>query len=358
MTKLPTFKQLYRFIDDLERSLGYDPGLSIDCDNVVLCGVGGSAVSGYFVADCCMTKSLKPVRLVRYPGLPSWAGVRTLAVISSYSGNTAETMEMYREARIRGCSLVIVTSGGELRAVTEADGYHLVLLPEGLHPRHAIGYMIGFTLAVLRFAGCPDISYHIRGFVPSLREFRDTRAVPERCEARKLAGNLIGKVPVVCSDSSMASVAFRWKTQLNENSKMVAFCESFPLFGASALNGWLNDVHQNYELVFLMGDDPRYKKLRDAAEAAKRAGCGVTVVELGGRTQLEDMFRAIILGDYVSVYIANLRGIDPAEVPPVIQMKAKLSLKIRGFSEHPRPLLQTQRSASLRSLDSSIQSRF
>ncbi len=82
----------------------------------------------------------------------------------------------------------------------------------------------------------------------------------------------------------MASVAFRWKTQFNKNSKMVVFCESPPLFGTNVLNEWLNDVRQNYDLVFLVGGDLCYGRLRNAIETTKKTGCGVTVIELGRRT--------------------------------------------------------------------------
>ncbi len=87
-------------------------------------------------------------------------------------------MKIYREARARGCSLMAVTSGGELRVAAKANSYHLILLLKGLYPRHAIGYTIGFTFAVLRSAGCLNVSDYIRGFMPSLREFCDTKAAP------------------------------------------------------------------------------------------------------------------------------------------------------------------------------------
>ena len=95
-------EQLYHFVDDLEKSLSYDPREVFDCDSILLCGVGGSAVSGDFAADCCYAESSKFLCLMKYPELPSWVGPRTLAIVSSYSGNTAETMHMYHQAKARG----------------------------------------------------------------------------------------------------------------------------------------------------------------------------------------------------------------------------------------------------------------
>lgn len=321
---LSTSEQLFHFIDDLERSLDYEPGRTFDCDSIVLCGVGGSAVSGYFVSDCFFGISTKPIRLIRYPELPSWAGPRTLAVISSYSGNTAETLEMYRQAKSRGCSVSVVTSGGILRSEAESSGDHLALLPEGMHPRHAIGFMIGYTLSIMRSAGCPDLSGRIRAIIPSLRGYRDS-VTCEDGQAKALARTFEGKVPVVCADSWMASVAFRWKTQINENSKFVAFCESSPMFDAHAMKGWTG-ARDDFILVLLNGGSRNNPGL--SAASLEGAGCEVIDVPLGGAGRLDDMFRTIILGDYISMYMAEARGIDPAEVRPVMQMKEKLSRSI------------------------------
>ena len=106
MSDIPLKDQLHGFIDDLERSLRFRLDSTIDCDNIILCGVGGSAVSGDFAADCCYSESTKPIILVKYPDLPEWVGSRTLAVISSYSGNTAETLHMHDQAKARGCTIV------------------------------------------------------------------------------------------------------------------------------------------------------------------------------------------------------------------------------------------------------------
>lgn len=326
---IPTSVQLYHFIDDLEASLGYRPDAEFDCDNIVLCGFGGSAVSGYFAADCCYTESRKYIHLLKYPELPNWVGPRTLAIVSSYSGNTAETLALYTQAKSKGCVVVAVTSGGKLRQFAEDGGDHLVLLPTGMHPRHAIGYMIGYTLAIIRAAGGPDLEDRIRAIVPSLRKYRDDVALSEDGLARSLAKDLGSKVPVICSDTSMQSVAFRWKTQINENSKFVAFCDSVPQFQYSGLDAWVGTTRDNYMLVMLLGSDDDISKgtsyLEHAANLLESSDANHRVIRLGGSSTFENMFRAIILGDYMSVYMAENRGIDPAEVRPVMQMKAKLA---------------------------------
>lgn len=318
---IPTDLQLYHFVDDLEKSLSKKIKLDIDCDKIILCGVGGSAVSGDFVADCCYEGSKVPIRLVRYPYLPEWTDSRTLAVVSSYSGNTVETLEMYNQAKARGCRIVVITSGGILMDAAIAAGDDTMRLPVGMHPRHAIGYMIGYTLAVIRCAGGPDLSDRIKDFIPALRDYRDTVS-SENGQAMKIAKDIIGTVPVMCSDSYMRSVAFRWKTQINENSKFVAFCESEPEFRGN-IDAWSQDPHEECTVIVLRGNIPDVVAL-DEDVLSMHGDQKIIVIHIDGATPLESMFRAIILGDYVSVCMAKIRGIDAAEVKPVIQLKAKL----------------------------------
>ncbi len=319
---IPTGLQLYHFVDDLERSLSEKVDFDIDCDEIILCGVGGSAVSGDFAADCCYDESKVPIRLIKYPDLPEWVDSRTLAVVSSYSGNTAETLEMYHQAKARGCRIVVITSGGVLMSEARDSGDDMMPLPVGMHPRHAIGYMIGYTLAVIRCAGGPDLSDRIRRFIPSLREYRDAVSSPEG-QATAIAKEFMGSVPIICSDSYMRSVAFRWKTQVNENSKFVAFCESEPEFGACHADAWSDAPRRECIVAVLRGDIPEPAPL-DALVGSMHPEQKVMVIPIDGATPLENMFRAIILGDYVSVFMAEIRGIDAAEVRPVMQMKAKL----------------------------------
>lgn len=329
MADIPLKEQLYGFTDDLERSIREEFELDIDCDDIVLCGVGGSAVSGDFSADCCYIDSAKPVVSIKYPDLPSWVGPRTLAVISSYSGNTVETLHMREQAKSRGCTIVNVTSGGRLMELAQECGEHIITLPKGMQPRHAVGYMIGYTLGVIRCAGGPDLSDAILGFIPSLKGFRDRGALSDGCLARDIASKLMDHVPVVCADACMRSVAYRWKTQFNENAKYVAFCDSELGFGTPASDIWCGSPEGSAMPVLLIGCRDgmcdNAEALEDAARRLEEAGAPHIAVRLGGSSTLENMFRALILGDYISMYMANTRRIDPAEVRPVMQLKAKLA---------------------------------
>lgn len=333
-----TRDQLYHFVDDLEEALGFRAPEGLSYDEVILCGVGGSAVSGDFVTDCCTGESTRYICSIRYPDLPSWVGPRTLAIVSSYSGNTAETVEMYRQSKERGCGVVVLTSGGTLRELAIENGDILVPLPEGMHPRHAIGYMIGYTLRIVESMEPIGVSDRILGMIPSLRAYRDRCAEGDRPLARELASRFMGRVPVVCIDSRMPSVAFRWKTQINENSKLVAFCESSPGFIDSEAGRW-DAVPGSFVLALLTGRDDGPSRLAGSLGAGDDV---LEAVDLGGGSPLENMFRAIILGDYTSIFMAEMRGVDPAEVRPVMRMKEKLS-RAAGADGHPRASHESRR---------------
>ena len=327
---LSTSEQLHNFVDDLERTLDTDVPEVPRCRNVILCGMGGSAITSDIVADCCFCSSPLPITVQKSPLLPNWVGKGTLAVISSYSGNTAETIEMYERARDRGCTVVAITSGGKLLELARRDGRIAMTLPEGLHPRHAIGYMIGYTLRIMNSAGCPDISDEIRSILPSLRDYRDALE-REDSMAHRLASEILDHVPFVLAESRLKSVVLRWKTQFNENSKYVAFCSSVPEFRYCGLESWTLVSQENFKPILLEGCEASRgcvgRSVAAVKQALKDSGKEFTDIVLGGANEMEDMFRAIMLGDYTSIFMAELRGIDSAEVKPVMLMKERLKTR-------------------------------
>lgn len=320
-------EQLHNFIDDLERCLNYDYGERIECDNIILSGMGGSAISGNVVADYCLQRSEKPVVAIMNASLPNWVNERSLVIISSYSGNTLETLESYKQAMNIGCKKVIITSGGILKQLAEKNGDRMILLPDNLHPRHSIGYMIGYIFGVIKAAtkiGTPD---DILGVIDSLREYRKELEDKNNGIAMKLARQYIDCIPVICSYSSIQSITFRWKTQFNENSKYVAFCGTISEFVYSDLKGWINNRRPNYILTIILDNEGCIKKDIYASKLIsylKDHNVDYHLILLDGASSMENMFRALMLGDYISIYMAEIQGIDPSGVPPITLLKQKL----------------------------------
>lgn len=323
---IPTSKQLHDFIDDLEKCLNYDYPEKIDCDNIVLCGMGGSAISGNIVADYCMGSAKKPIAVVMNASLPNWVGKRTLAIISSYSGNTLETLEAYKQSLSMGCKRVIITAGGIMEQLAKKNGDPLILLPDNLHPRHSIGYMIGYIFGVIRAAADIEKPTDILDSIESLRKYRDSLE-KKYGSAFRLAKRFIGHIPVICSYSDIQSVVFRWKTQFNENSKYVAFCTTMSEFVYSDLKGWANGQKSNYSLLILVNDE---KQIKDDIYASRLIGyledhkVDFELLSLGGKTRSENMLRALMFGDYTSMFMAEIQNIDSSGVPPITLLKKKL----------------------------------
>ena len=322
---IPTSEQLHMFVDNLEEALGYDVGFRVQCRNIVLCGMGGSAISGDIVCGCYQGISRLPIAVNKSPDLPAWVDGDSFVIISSYSGNTLETVEMYKQALARGAKMVVMTSGGILAEKAAEDGVFVKMLPDDMHPRHAIGYMIGYTAAFVRAAGCSDISYKIRSAIPGLRDYRDfLEGNPSY--TRGLAEKFMSTIPVIMSDSALAPVAFRWKTQFNENSKYVAFNGSTSEFKYGGFLPWVRTSGLPFTLAILSGGGASGEDaaLIESMESLDASGTDYLVIGLGGTEPMEDVFRAIMLGDRISLEMAEIRGIDAGAVPPIRRLKDKL----------------------------------
>lgn len=312
-------EQLDGFIDDLVRSLSFDIGKTYDCDNIILCGMGGSAISGVIATDCCMEKAKKPIAIIKTPIMPKWVNERTLAIISSYSGNTAETVELYKAAKERGCTIVTQTSGGVLEKYSVRDGYDTIKLPDDMHPRHCIGYMIGYTLSLFKSAGCVDMTQDIIACVDSLRAYMD------KMKASGILGDLCrklnGKVPVICSGYAVQTSAFRMRSQFNENSKLVAFCCTTGDFKYSSMDVWMSNKKRKEFALILLSDKVNTRYYSEIKERTTELGISCINLEFDCKSILEDAFISIILGDSLSIEIAKARGIEPSEVPAVRRLK-------------------------------------
>lgn len=337
MNKLAsTNEQLHNFIDDLEKCLNYEFECEIECDKIVLCGMGGSAISGNIVADYYLEISKIPIITMMNASLPKWVDDRTLTIVSSYSGNTLETLETYRQSLEIGCKRIVITAGGLLKELANKNNDTLILLPENLHPRHSIGYMIGYILGILRSVNSLEPPNDILESIESLKKYREELEDRENGIAIELARYYIDNIPVICSYNKIQSIIFRWKTQFNENSKYVAFCTTVSDFVYSDLKGWVNGRRPNYSLTVIVDDDNRiddYFHTSKLITYLNDHNVKYKLVSLDGKTNAENMLRALMLGDYISMYMAQIQNIDPAGVPPISSLKKKLKPIIEKKTE-------------------------
>ncbi len=319
--------QIDRFVDDLRDSFNLVTDVKADCDNIILCGMGGSAISGDVVADLCFDRSKININVLRYPVFPGWADEKTLAVISSYSGNTWETKAMYDEAIKRGCQIVVISSGGDIWNLAEERGDTLIPLCIGVQPRQAVGLMIGYICKIIDLVAETNLEKEILDSFDVLKKF-NFELKNKNNLALDLANYIHDKIPVISTDTSMASISLRWKTQISENSKMIAFSCVMPEFNHNEIVGWSTPTVNNLAPIIIVPNIQiqSVKEVMDACVCTlEKYNTKFYKVNLIGSTRAECVLKGMILGDYVSYYLALMNKVDPIEVEPIKSLKMEIT---------------------------------
>ncbi len=198
---------------------------------LVVAGMGGSAIGGALARAALADHASRPIFVTRGYGLPPWTTPDTTVLCASYSGNTEETLACFESAGALGARRIVVTTGGRLAELARADGVPVIPLPGGFQPRAAIAYMLGRRArgrrAVRRRAAADHRDRRRRLALRAARH-RVGPDTPEDSLAKELARGLLGTMPVIAGAGLTAPIAYRWKTQINENAKLPAFCASCP----------------------------------------------------------------------------------------------------------------------------------
>ena len=316
-------------INDLEESINVDLGLApMDFNHILICGMGGSAIGGDIVADCLYEHSDVPISVIRFPELPVWANKDVLVLVSSYSGNTAETLSVYDQAIARGCKVIVITSGGKLEAKAIADCVPLVKVKSGLQPRNAVGNSIGFMLNAISSIGGPDICDDVRRVIPSLKKYVASLA-PMDGVPRAIAGEISGSLPVIYSSYSLSAIAGRWRAQFNENSKIIAFDGHLPDTNHGDFEGMVEGVDIKPIILVEEEQSKSMKKIVTSTIATIRErGLKPSVVRVSGKTVFEREMRAMMLGDFISLHLAFFKDVDPSDISSISSLKKILSKKL------------------------------
>jgi glucose/mannose-6-phosphate isomerase len=288
-----------------------------------VCGMGGSAIGGDLAVAALADRLTKPMLVSRGYELPAWAPAGSAVLCSSYSGETEETLACYAGAEALGAQRLVATTGGELAEAARRDGVPVIGLPAGLQPRAAVGYMfcVAAELAALALAG-PRINTEIDAAASHLGQVFD--AAEER--AREIAAQIGEAIPVIWGGDLTAPVAYRWKTQMNENGKLPAYSAVLPEADHNELEGW-SGAQGRLAAIFLEDRDqhPRERKrLELTAQAIEPHAAAVIRLETEGETRTERVLHTVMLGDLVSIELANARGVDPLPVEGIESFKREL----------------------------------
>jgi glucose/mannose-6-phosphate isomerase len=292
-----------------------------DINKIVVCGMGGSGIPGDILVAYMRKKSMTPVFVNKHYTLPDFADKKTLVFTISYSGNTEETIEVFREALRKGCQVVAITSGGKIKELASLHKKPLVQVPKNKQPRAMVGYLFFSMLRMLvNYGIIKDLKKEVEGLSHFLKE-SDLQS-----KAKELGENLIDRVPLIYSSEDFYPVAMRFKTQINENAKVHAFWNTFSEMNHNEIVGYTK-THAKYHMVIFGSDadHPRVKKRYDICKKLVRSkGIPVTQMNYTGQSLLKQMFTAINMGDWTSYYMALYNKVDPSPVDIIENLKKEL----------------------------------
>jgi glucose/mannose-6-phosphate isomerase len=298
---------------------------------VVLAGMGGSAAGGDLVRALFEAQGGAPFFVVRDYGLPNYVGVGDLAFIASYSGDTEETLSAYDAARHAGARIVAVTSGGELRRRAEADGYDVYAVPGGRPPRTALGYMTVPVIVACERLGLIPNQPHEAAYARLDACAKAWGVATAGNPAKVLAQELHGALPILHGLGGWQGVvANRWRSQIHENAKQLAFASAYPELDHNEVMGWIGAQGQGVaRFVGVRLEDGqesgRMKARAQVTEELLRETIAFHPARAQGDSLLERMLCLTYLGDWVSLYLARLNGVDPEDIGRIDRLKSALA---------------------------------
>jgi glucose/mannose-6-phosphate isomerase len=315
---------LMRFPEMCEEALSAEVELpAVKPTNVVVTGMGGSGIVGDILKDWLDLNV--PFAVCKSYKLPAWVDERTLVVAVSYSGNTDETLACVSEAVEKKAQLVAITSGGKLAEICKKLGKPCIRIPSGLAPRAALPYsLFSAILAFKKLGLAADKDGEIKESIELLKKMRgEMDPKHENNQAEKIARVINGTLPVIYAPIHLEAVALRLKNQFSENSKIMSKTEFFPELCHNEIVG-LNSAPKNSSFLF-MRDTEENEQMKKQIEFTERLlkGKNPITMQTRGKGRLARILSLVYLGDFISFYLAILRGVDPTPVPEIERLKAE-----------------------------------
>ena len=296
--------------------------------SIVFCGLGGSAISGDLLVDYLSGELSIPFIVVRGYNLPAGVNKDTLIIISSYSGNTEETISCFNQALKKNCKIVVITSGGIIAEEAEKNKIPEIKIKSGFQPRYALGLSFFSLLRVIQELGFIDGEKNIKNIIDLWKKRGEEYSI-ENNTAVKFAEQLIGFIPVIYSTEFLSSVGCRFKSQINENSKLHAFHHTLPEMNHNEIIGWESFLEKQFQakIIYLLDKEYHLQNLKRFAILKRlltERKVDVITLESNEENKKVRIMDLIFLCDWISFYTAVLRGYDPSEIDFIQQMKKSL----------------------------------
>jgi glucose/mannose-6-phosphate isomerase len=293
--------------------------------NVVISGLGGSGIGGTIIKDISTRFSNIPVSVNKEYSIPAFVNESTLFIASSYSGDTEETIAAVQEAIQKKATVICITSGGKLAQIAKEKGLDLLLIPGGSPPRANLGYSLTQLICI----------FSATGFIPSgfLQDLQNSIGFIRKNEniilerARSIAKDLFGKRVIIYTDASHEGAAVRFRQQLNENSKILCWHHVIPEMNHNELVGW-TEKNDKEAVVFIRNttDHSRNQHRFEINKGIVSQYCP-TVIEIWGEgsNEVERTIYTIHLVDWITFFLAELKGVDIMDIKVIDFLKKKLS---------------------------------
>ena len=294
--------------------------------NVFVSGLGGSGIGANFVQELVRGEIKVPFSVGKSYDIPAYVNKFTLVILSSYSGNTEETLFAFDAALKTGAKIVCITSGGKLLARAKELGLNYVQLPDNWpSPRACLGFSLVQQLYILHKLKL--ISSRIIRQLPGATALIEKNQEALKKEAQKIAAQLYGKTPIIYSTDRIESVAVRFRQQLNENSKILCWHHVIPEMNHNELVGWTGDYSQMVPVFLRNKDDYPRNAVRIDIIKKVMSEHTKTIVELWskGKNDVEQRMYLVHLTDFVSCYLSDLRGQDSIEIRVIDYLKGELA---------------------------------
>ncbi len=294
--------------------------------NIIISGMGGSGIAGSIVSEIASKYSTVPIILNKDYGLPNFADSNSLVIISSYSGNTEETISSLLEARKKKAKIVCITSGGKIIDIAKKEKIDHIIVPSGMAPRATLGYGFVQQLYVFNFFGIIPNTFKkdLKNSIKLIEEQKENI----KKEAKEVAQFLYNKTPIIYTSKPFEGVAVRFKQQLNENSKVSAWYGVIPEMNHNELLGW--SLGKEYIAPIFFRNDIESIQNKKRVEVSKQVISEKTQIKeiwTKGKSIIEKTIYFIHLGDFVSVYLADLNKVDADEMEVIENLKKVLVKK-------------------------------
>lgn len=293
--------------------------------NVLIAGLGGSGIGGTIASEMNILECNVPVTVTKGYFMPEFVNENTLVIISSYSGNTEETINVLNLSLERGAQMVAVTSGGIIGETAKTKNFDLILLPGGMPPRACLGYSLVQVLNILFRMGLTK-----NNPLPQIKSSADLLVKENDAihqEAKIISTFFKGKIPVLYSTTFHEGLAIRWRQQINENSKMLCWHHVVPEMNHNELVGWRNK-NENLAVLFLLFNDEyerNLKRIEMNKEVIQQYTSNVHTLVAKGKNEIEQTFYLNAIGDWVSYYLSIENGVEASEINVINHLKNQLS---------------------------------